>query len=355
MKDLGAILLIVSLLGCTTKGGDIADPETDVAVDAMGEDMTGEVASWVFDMDAGTPTTVGVLVGQVSEHEIAGTIAALSNPESGGFSTRYTGSPGFGDVTAYLAGRCEALDLETSLQHWEEEIGGTAYAAANVICEVSGAVDPGTVVLIGAHYDSVTTTPPFDPAPGAGDNGSGVAAALELARVLSEVTPAVTLRFVFFAGEEQGFLGSFAYLDRLGDEGIAAVELMLNLDQVGRINDPGDGDFCTDLPGDAGAPGELGVCLESFAAHGDLLDEIQGAGVAYTTLYFRRNLAAFGSDHVPFLLAGVPAFLAIEAYDGANPVIHSTEDVYQAVDLDLVAEIARLGVAVVALRVGVAP
>src|SRR5207253_4383691 len=78
----------------------------------------------------------------------------------------------------------------------------------NVIADLAG-TDPGALVLLGAHFDS------WDLAQGAGDNGSGVAAVLEAARILKSlaVTPKATLRFAFFSGEEQACLGSRAYVE----------------------------------------------------------------------------------------------------------------------------------------------
>ncbi len=72
----------------------------------------------------------------------------------------------------------------------------------------AGARTPSEVVLIGAHYDS------WDPAEGADDDGSGVAAVLEAARILKTlgVTPKRTIRFAFFSGEEEATLGSRAYV-----------------------------------------------------------------------------------------------------------------------------------------------
>jgi hypothetical protein len=77
----------------------------------------------------------------------------------------------------------------------------------NVIAEI-----PGTgkdIVVVGAHFDS------WDWGQGANDNGSGVAAVLEAARILRsmDIKPRATIRFVFFSGEEEGCLGSRAYLD----------------------------------------------------------------------------------------------------------------------------------------------
>jgi carboxypeptidase Q len=82
----------------------------------------------------------------------------------------------------------------------------------NVIADLPGSNLSGSsaenVVLIGAHFDS------WDPAQGADDNGSGVAAVLEAARVLKSlnVKTRATIRFAFFAGEEQACLGSRAYI-----------------------------------------------------------------------------------------------------------------------------------------------
>ena len=83
----------------------------------------------------------------------------------------------------------------------------TAVSERNVIAEI-----PGTgkdIVVVGAHFDS------WDWAQGANDNGSGVAAVIEAARILNSLghQPKATIRFALFSGEEQGCLGSRAYLE----------------------------------------------------------------------------------------------------------------------------------------------
>lgn len=79
----------------------------------------------------------------------------------------------------------------------------------NVVADLPG-TNPDDVVLLGAHFDS------WDPAQGAYDNGAGVAAVLDAARILKSlgVKPKATIRFVFFSGEEEACLGSRAYIDR---------------------------------------------------------------------------------------------------------------------------------------------
>ena len=80
----------------------------------------------------------------------------------------------------------------------------------NVVAEIPGS-DPALrdqVVLIGAHLDS------WQPGTGAQDNGTGVATVLEAARAIHALPqpPRRTLRFVLFGGEEEGLLGSTAYV-----------------------------------------------------------------------------------------------------------------------------------------------
>ena len=83
----------------------------------------------------------------------------------------------------------------------------SAYRERNVIADLPGS-SPDEVVLIGAHLDS------WDPAQGAQDDGSGVAAVLDAARILKSlnVRPRRTIRFAFFSGEEEACLGSRAYV-----------------------------------------------------------------------------------------------------------------------------------------------
>ena len=84
------------------------------------------------------------------------------------------------------------------------EVAEQVYTVRNVPCANLEVVLPGTVhsdesIIIGAHYDSVMG------APGANDNGSGVAALLELSRLMLENRPECSLRFVAFTNEEPPF------------------------------------------------------------------------------------------------------------------------------------------------------
>lgn len=83
----------------------------------------------------------------------------------------------------------------------------------NIEAEKRGTQKPDEIIILGAHYDSVFSSP------GADDNGSGVASVLELARLFSEQKCKRTIRFVFFASEEPPYfrshsMGSYHYANR---------------------------------------------------------------------------------------------------------------------------------------------
>ncbi len=94
----------------------------------------------------------------------------------------------------------------------------------NIIATKAGARDPHHVLVVGAHRDTV------EGAPGANDNTSGVAVALELAEVLKGTPLGATVRFVFFGAEEEGLFGSDYYVKHPGPDPIVG---MVNLDMEG--------------------------------------------------------------------------------------------------------------------------
>jgi Zn-dependent M28 family amino/carboxypeptidase len=158
----------------------------------------------------------------------------------------------------------------------------TPYRERNVIADLRGTDLAGEIVLIGGHYDS------WDPAQGANDDGSGVAAILDAARILKRlgVVPRRTIRFAFFSGEEEAVLGSRAY--------VAAHEK--ELDKLRAV-----------LIMDSGAQAPRGFQLEGRkdleASMRKLLAPLAALGAAGVS-----TDATFDQDHAPFLASGVPAF-----------------------------------------------
>ncbi|MCP4345062.1 MAG: M28 family peptidase [Desulfobacterales bacterium] len=101
----------------------------------------------------------------------------------------------------------------------------------NLITETPGG-NSDQVILVGAHIDGVST------APAVNDNGSGTVAILELAYQIAQqgFNPANKVRFAWWAVEEQGTVGSDAYLESLSDEELGKIGMYLNFDMIGSDN-----------------------------------------------------------------------------------------------------------------------
>lgn len=180
----------------------------------------------------------------------------------------------------------------------------------NVAASLQPALSPR--VVLGAHVDSV------EGSPGANDNASGVAAALEAARLLRSRPPAWPVEVAAFGAEEGGLFGSAAYVLRRRN-GVAA---MLNLDMVGVGNRL--------LVGNTGADRRV---VEA------VLEAGRQVGVAVQA----RRMGA--SDHVSFERMGIPTAMLHRPDD---PYYHSPQDTADKVRAELLEPVVRL--AVVTLR-----
>jgi len=130
-------------------------------------------------------------------------------------------------AAAYIEKTWQEQDF--AVQHQEYEARGVI--SANLIVEIPGTSLSDEIVIIGAHYDSVLGSP------GANDNGTGVAALLEVSRLLAGTKPARTIRLAAFTNEEPPFflgrdMGSRIYAShcRSRNEKIVA---MLSLETLG--------------------------------------------------------------------------------------------------------------------------
>ena len=176
----------------------------------------------------------------------------------------------------------------------------------NVLAEIPG-TDPALrdeVVLVGGHLDS------WHSAPGATDNADGAAVVIEAARILSAVgaKPRRTIRFALWSGEEEGLLGSKAYVAR-HLEGAANAAARQKFDVYLNI-DPGGGPV-------------YGFYLQGQREVAPLFD----AWLApFNDLGARRNiLERIGNtDHLSFTALGLPGFNPIQAYDDYDVRTHHT-------------------------------
>ncbi len=201
---------------------------------------------------------------------------------------------------------------------------------ANVVAELPGAPGP---VCVTAHYDSTGHAeagwdPIEDPAPGADDDASGVAAVLEAARVLGGWAPGFerSLRFVAFDAEEEGLHGSLWHAAQLDADG---VEVVLNLDPIGF---------------NAGAANNLWATYdarwEEEAVAVEQAGEALSTPLSITTVDADLIGGDARSDHHPFWAAGWPA-VHVSSFP-QPPEYHTPDDTPDVVDLGFLHEAARV-------------
>jgi hypothetical protein len=171
----------------------------------------------------------------------------------------------------------------------------------NLAAELPGASRPEEVVLVGAHYDSV------DGSPGANDNASGVAALLEIARLLRETPPARTVRFVAFVNEEPPFFQTEAMGSRVHARAARGrgerIVAMLSLETLG---------YYTGEPGSQTFPTPL---LRPF--YPDRGDFVAFVGNLASRRLLRQAVAAF-RRHAPFPCEGLSAPAWITGVDWSD-------------------------------------
>lgn len=268
---------------------------------------------------------IAALVAAVSPANLSATIAQLAAQR-----TRHSATPGY---TAAARWVCDQLgDLGFAVTAASITVGSGP--SRNVIADRQGTGTSRRMVIVSAHLDSVNAAGGMAAsAPGADDNASGVAGVLEIARVLSTRSADHDLRLILFGGEEQGLHGSQQYVAGLSATERTRLDAVINMDMIGKRN--------TAVPG---------VLLEGAAVSQQLMDELAGAARDYTALTVQTSLNPFASDHVPFINAGLPALLTIEASDTANRDVHTANDTPAMIDADLAAEIVRMNLAVAATR-----
>lgn len=183
-----------------------------------------------------------------------------------------------------------------------------------------------STIVVGGHLDSAGRE-----IPGANDNASGPATALELARVWSQRSRRYTMVFCGFGGEEEGLIGSHHFVDTYKD--IDKVALMFSIDMTGA-----DDDIITIMETDTmDAP--VWLMKDAFA-----MDRTLGINrLTYPTHFATINAiggGGAGSDHIPFLKKRIPA---IDFTQGINRhPIHTPMDRIDFIDMDQLDACARL-------------
>ncbi len=198
---------------------------------------------------------------------------------------------------------------------------------ANVVVTLPGHGRPEEFILIGAHWDTTSYPESWQDssarAPGAIDNASGVAALIELARVLADRPLERTVQIIFFAGEEIGFKGSTRVRDYwFAETGPDSLVCMINVDMLGSDPDLPDANLiCNALS----AP--LAAAALPWA-------QLAGHGVALDTMMRNSGNPGGSSDFLPFWYYDMPAFWIHEGPEDASPLANDMGDSLPALQLD---------------------
>ncbi len=275
------------------------------------------------------------LVAQVNAADLISQVEWLV-----GLGLRFSRSPNLPAVADSLEAKLASFGLATEQHIFPMGTEGNL-DVPNVIATKIGSLQPDSVFVLCAHYDA-TSEAPFQDTPGADDNGTGTVTLLTAARLLSTVSLDYTVKFVLFAGEEQGMVGSDFWVQEMAAAGLPIVGA-LNFDMMGWW--------------DEGVPFDLEI--ETNNASRWMADAICWAADTYTTMSYELHVddSAWWGDFYRFWQNGYAAVNHEESWDWGdpdfNPYYHTTEDTPDNLSPEFFEGSARIAVAALASLAGV--
>jgi hypothetical protein len=255
------------------------------------------------------PEMVADIVASVSEADYQESIQTLED-----FVTRNARTASYGMACTYAHDTFESYGIPAEVEEFlADPWWGTPFTCWNVVAEKTGVLYPEQIYIICGHLDSTAGNPsqPETLAPGADDNGSGSAAVLEVARILSGYDLNYTLRFICFGAEEQGLCGSDVYAAAAaagGDQILGVINLDMLL---------------------YGPPGHDSIAVRYNSQSQPLAQAFDTAASTYVpelNVALQYAPGASGSDHYSFWINGYAAIEGIESYLSGNPYYHETSD-----------------------------
>ncbi len=309
--------------------------------------------------------TITSLVGFGTRHTMSDT---QSTTRGIGAARRWV-KDRFGEINGACKG---CLEIQTPEQSVTGERITQPTAIVDVLAIQRGTDDPERVIVISGHLDSRVrdVMDARSDAPGADDDGSGTAAVLEAARVLSKHKFHATLVYAVLSGEEQGLYGG-KLLAQYAHDHHWIVEAALNNDIIGNtlgtngVRDAthvrvfSEGTRSTESPGQATRRRYNGGEVDSPSRN--LARFINGLADSYlkdfsVRMVYRTDRFSRGGDQVPMLAMGYPAVRfteAIENYTREHQDVRIENgvhygDVLDAVDFAYLAQVARLNIVTMA-------
>ena len=296
--------------------------------------------------DDGHPVDIQALVDQVDEAGVYERLTQLA------VKRHHTGNPsGLEQVRDTLT----ALFEQYGLQVEQQPAFFQTYSYPNILARQGGWVHEDTTYIVDAHYDGVTQ------GPGADDNATGVVGTIEVARILSQVPCRKSIRYIGFAFEEQGLVGSNEYVNKGGIKSWEKIAGVLNMEMIGyfsnKINSqtvPAGFDLLFPAAtADIAAQLYRGnfLIVAGNTASQPLITAFETAADTYVPELRTVSLAVPGngqiapdlrrSDHSRFWDAGYQALMLTDGAETRNKNYHTAKDVVDSLDLNFLSNNIR--------------
>ncbi len=347
------IFFLISVAACAAFAPTAAPAQETLTAASKPDPLLSEILTQV------TPAELSASIGGLSGEwpvEIGGKPYTLSS------RVHLNGDSAL-KATQYVYEHLRVPGLRVTYFNWQLPVGAVT-KGRNVVAELPGTAHPEEIILMTAHVDDMVDKninpagtavprPPIPvvdplwnrfPAPGADDNASGTAGVMLAARILAGYRFARTVRFVFFTGEENGYLGSFAYARALREAGENIIAVF-NLDMLAydRLGEPVV-DVNMRAPADSPLDGPLAdAFIQAVSAYQiDIVPERQ-----YQTGFY------VGSDHGMFWMQGFPAISIMEDAGGDfNPYYHSQYERLENLNMTYCANVIKAAIGAVVYLAG---
>lgn len=347
------IIIAISLVGCSLVEAP-AQPAMptpvatavpwDVSQFPAGEMVLDPVSDVVPQID---PQIVG-LVDLVSQQQLMGYVQTMQS-----FGNRnvfgVTDDPAFGigATRQWLINEFQRVGngrLQVSIQEFPLFYDGLSTTPYNVVATLPGRTESKDLIVIVAHYDNRAPEPTDGEtyAPGANDNGSGIALLLESARLLSAYEWNQTIVFLAAAAEEQGTFGSRQFVQTafLNNMNIIAA---INYDAVGgRSNIPQYARLF--------APNLLESPSGELARYYEYIAGLYVPAFPVEVIDALDREGRWG-DHREFINAGMPGIRVIESVEDPD-LVNSKQDTWDRIDYNYLQQMVQMNIAVVANLAG---
>jgi Zn-dependent M28 family amino/carboxypeptidase len=260
------------------------------------------------------------------------------------FHTRHSKSPLLNDACEWIMNELRSFGYTDTFYHsFKSTIDNEEFKLRNIVCEKKGIDDK--LVMVCAHYDCVMNSmeDSVSRAPGANDNGSGVSAIIEIARILANENLRHSVQFVFFSGEEQGLLGSKSYAKYIKENRMDLYRL-INLDMIGY---PFFAPNTVIIERDNNTNVKHNQVKKNDTESIEFGDMMKDMTYAVGLQFYLDSI--YDSDYESFEAKG---YVVIGAYDGSanplkNPHYHSSSDLPENIDWDYLTSVTKLVLATV--------